>query len=124
MNVRKRTSTGEKKLAAASSIGAGNANNSNNVVAFSSIFEKDCEDYEVCRLFLSTLMLCNHGNVTVHDSSGSDGEIIESLDSIKIELLDNVFQPPMEAYIAPSAENVYEKENVATSSTSNLGVVD
>lgn len=89
-NVRKRTSTGEKKVDKSSS--------QNNRVGFSAIFTKDCEDYEVCRVFLSTLMLCNCGNITIHN--GGDGERLAK--DLQVELLDAMFQPPMETYLAPS----------------------
>ncbi len=89
-NVRKRTSTGEKKVDKASS--------QNTRVGFSSIFGKESEDYEVCRVFLSTLMLCNCGNITIHN--GGDGERLAK--DLQVELLDAMFQPPMETYLAPS----------------------
>lgn len=94
------------------------------MVAFSTIFGRDCEDYEVCRLFLSTLMLCNSGNVAVHSHVGGDGEnVVESLDSLGIELLKSTFQPPMETFLAPSAGNVEQNENEVMGS-SILDVVD
>ena len=91
-NVRKRTSTGAKKIDKSSS--------QNNRVGFSEIFDKDCEDYEVCRVFLSTLMLCNCGNVAIHN--GGDGEKLAK--NLEIELLEAIFQPPMETFIAPSEQ--------------------
>mmetsp|Transcript_16838 Transcript_16838/g.28504 ORF Transcript_16838/g.28504 Transcript_16838/m.28504 type:complete len:787 (-) Transcript_16838:1067-3427(-) len=91
-NVRKRTSTGEKKVDKSSS--------QNNRVGFSAIFAKDCEDYEVCRVFLSTLMLCNCGNIAIHN--GGDGERLAK--DLQVELLDAMFQPPMETYLAPSEQ--------------------
>ena len=108
ISVRKRTSTGNKKLESSSS-----SSSQNNVVGFSTIFAKDCEGYEVCRLFLSTLMLCNGGNVAMHNRGGDDNNI-ESLDSLNIELLNSAFQAPMESFIAPSADNLHEKENLGS----------
>jgi condensin-2 complex subunit H2 len=101
-NLRKRTSTGEKKIDKSSS--------QNNRVGFSAIFAKGCEDYEVCRVFLSTLMLCNCGNVAIHN--GGDGDMLAN--DLQIELLDAMFQPPMETYLAPSEREVSvtdDKEN-------------
>jgi len=118
ITVRKRTSTGEKKLESYS-----DQKQKNNAVAFSTIFSKDCEDYEVCRLFLSTLMLCNSGNVTMHKNN-PNGKGIESIESLDIELLDATFQAPMESFVAPSVEGeeFLEKENRASSS--DLYMVD
>jgi hypothetical protein len=70
-------------------------------------------------------MLCNCGNVAVvHNTSdvgeGSDDDdggdddkvVVESLNSMDIELLNPTFQPPMETYMAPSAgEDSCRKEN-------------
>lgn len=100
-NVRKRTSTGEKKVDKATS--------QNNRVDFSAIFAKDCEDYEVCRVFLSTLMLCNCGNIAIHN--GGDGEKLAR--DLQVELLDALFTPPMETYLAPSEQLLLtdDKEN-------------
>ena len=92
LSVRKRTSTGDKKL----------ESSQNNTVAFATIFSKDCEEYEVCRLFLSTLMLCNCRNIEMH-TDWEDGDAVESMDSLKIELLNSTFAPPMDTFIAPSA---------------------
>lgn len=113
ISVRKRTATGEKRLD--SSSGGGR----NNVVGFSTIVAKDCEDYEVCRLFLSTLMLCNCGNIAVQKTG--DGDDVGVVDSIEIELLNSTFQPPMESFFAAIEDNVHQKENVESS---NLGMID
>jgi condensin-2 complex subunit H2 len=88
--IRKRASTGEKKVDKAS--------RQSNRVGFSDILAKDSEDYEVCRVFLSTLMLCNCGNVAIHN--GGDGENLAK--DLQVELLDAMFQPPMEKFLAPS----------------------
>ena len=100
-SVRKRTSTGDKKPS---------SSQTNNEVGFSTIIaSKDCEDYEVCRLFLSTLMLCNCGNIAMHN--GGNGEVVETMDSLNIELLDATFQPPMENFDLED-EVLYQNENV------------
>jgi hypothetical protein len=113
ISVRKRLATGEKRLD--SSLGGGG----NNVVGFSTIVAKDCEDYEVCRLFLSTLMLCNCGNIAVQKAGDEDdGEVV---DSFEIELLNSTFRPPMESFFAAIENNVHQKENVEST---NLGMID
>ena len=89
-SVRKRISTGEKKLESTS-------------IEFSTIVAEDGEDYEVCRLFLSTLMLCNCGNVAV-----CHGEDL-SMGSLSIELLNSSFEPP--TFIAPSVDVYQQNEN-------------
>jgi len=126
-SVRKRMSTGEKKLESSSSSLSSNSSQKNkNAVGFSKIFPKDVENYEVCRLFLSTLMLCNCGNVTVHKNGGDGDGGIESLDSLSIELLDSTFQPPMESFVAPSANAVedLQQNNENSMASPNLGMVD
>jgi len=108
INAKKRTSSGEMKLA------------SSNIVNFSTIVPKDCEEYELCRLFLSTLMLCNTRNIAVKKSE--DGEHVESIESFDIELLNSEFLTPMDvSFIDPSASHVLRKEIAATS---NLGMID
>lgn len=108
INAKKRTSSGEMKLA------------SSNIVNFSTIIPKDCEEYESCRLFLSTLMLCNTRNIAVKKSE--DGEHVESIESFDIELLNSEFLTPMDiSFVDPSASHVLCKESAATS---NLGMID
>jgi condensin-2 complex subunit H2 len=74
-----------------------------NIIGFRQL-SKDKEEYEVCRLFLSTLMLCNCGNVLVHD-----GNDVGSTESLRIELLNAKFEEVMKEFLAPSVadENVY-----------------
>lgn len=71
---------------------------------------KDSEDYEVCRLFLSSLMLCNSGNVVL--SHEHEGASVASPESLRIELLQGQVERPMETYLAPS---VNEQENMIVS---------
>jgi condensin-2 complex subunit H2 len=91
LSTRKRSATGEKKLDTASGNGSGC-----NIIGFRQL-SKDKEEYEVCRLFLSTLMLCNCGNVLVHD-----GKDVASTDSLQIELLNAKFEEVMKEFLAPS----------------------
>lgn len=55
---------------------------------------RDCERFEVCRLFLSVLALSNSGNVKLHH-----GDFDENLE---LTLLDANLDRPMETYLAPS----------------------
>ena len=98
LSTRKRGATGHKKLDATPIITSDGVNNGN-VVGFQQI-SKDYEEYEVCRLFLSTLMLCNSGNVKVHD-----GYDVYSTNSLEIELLNSKFEAVMEEFLVPSIEN-------------------
>lgn len=91
LSTRKRGVGGEKKLDAPS-----NAGDKSNIVGFRQL-SKDKEEYEVCRLFLSTLMLCNCGNVLVHD-----GNDVGSTESLQLELLNSKFEAVMEEFLAPS----------------------
>jgi condensin-2 complex subunit H2 len=91
LSTKKRTAVGGKKLDPPS-VG----DNKSNIIAFRQI-SKDKEEYEVCRLFLSTLMLCNCGNVIVHD-----GNDVGSTDSLEIELINSKFEAVMEEFIVPS----------------------
>ena len=79
---RKRTHAGEKRLDASSlssSSGDGGGRNDNNVIGFSTIVARDCEVYEVCCLFLSTLMLCDPSNIAVHKAGDGD-DAVEKVD--------------------------------------------
>lgn len=80
-----------------------------NVVDFCAV-TKDSENYEVCRLFLSSLMLCNSGNVIL--SHEHDGATVASPESLRIELLQGQVDRPMETYLAPS---VAEQESMIVS---------
>lgn len=93
LSIRKRTAMGDKKL-----VTSNQANGKANTIGFQSI-SKDCEEYEVCRLFLSTLLLCNSGNINVHD-----GNDVGSAKSLEIELLNSKFEVPTEGFLAPSAQ--------------------
>mmetsp|Transcript_21405 Transcript_21405/g.44920 ORF Transcript_21405/g.44920 Transcript_21405/m.44920 type:complete len:893 (-) Transcript_21405:98-2776(-) len=109
---RKRTSTGQKKLEKSS------PNKAPNVVNFEAI-SNGLEDYEVCRKFLATLMLCNCGNIAIYDGD-NDGEGLVIADSIQIELLDSKFEAPMEAFLAPSAAAVSEAKVVNLDDKENI----
>jgi condensin-2 complex subunit H2 len=65
-----------------------------NVVSFQHV-TKNCEHYEVCRLFLASLNLTSAGNVALASRSGPD--------SLDFKLLNTRVDHPMENYIAPSA---------------------
>ncbi|KAL7481034.1 hypothetical protein ACHAW6_006709 [Cyclotella cf. meneghiniana] len=93
LSIRKRTAAGSKKLEAHLT-----TSNNLNSIGFRSITQ-DCEEYEVCRLFLSTLMLCNCGNIIVHDRKD-----VASAESFEIELLNSTFEAPMNAFLAPSVQ--------------------
>ena len=123
ISARKRTHAGEKRLDASSSSSSsgGGGGRNNNAIGFSTIVARDCEVYEVCRLFLSTLMLCDRGNIAVHKAGDGD-DAVELADSFDIELLNPTFQPPMESFFAPiDNNNMLRKENVESS---NLGMID
>ena len=55
---------------------------------------RDCERFEVCRLFLSVLALSNSGNVKLHHGDFDD--------NLELTLLDANLDRPMETYLAPS----------------------
>ena len=59
---------------------------------------RHCPHYEVCRLFLASLSLCNSGNIILekHDERDETGS------SLRMKLLNNVINRPMEEYRAPS----------------------
>ncbi|KAL7578121.1 hypothetical protein ACA910_012569 [Epithemia clementina (nom. ined.)] len=72
-----------------------------NVVPFERVVEGR-PSYDVCRLFLATLSLCNSGNVEVLPNDNfQDGEGKK----LQIRLLSTRVERPMEAYLAPSAAN-------------------
>jgi len=68
-----------------------------NVVNFQFI-TKDSEPYEVCRLFLSSLMLCNTGNIVLSNEEGS----MPPPAALKMEFLNPILALAMETYKAPS----------------------
>jgi len=89
----KKTQDGDLKLSAAGQ------SSPTNIVDFRSVTEGQ-EEYEVCRLFLSSLMLCNSGNVILtHEHNGAS---VATPDLLKIELLQGQVDRPMETYLAPS----------------------
>ena len=94
LSTKKRTATNEKKLDATSS----GLDKKSNIIGFRQL-SKDKEEYEVCRLFLSTLMLCNCGNAIVHDVND-----ISSTESLQIELLNSKFEELMDEFLAPSVQ--------------------
>ncbi|KAL7469819.1 hypothetical protein ACHAXS_010068, partial [Conticribra weissflogii] len=118
LSTRKRTSIGQKKLEKSL------PKETQNLVDFATI-SKGSEDYEVCRKFLATLMLCNCGNIALRNGE-NDGEGLLTADSLQMELLDSNFEA-MEAFLAPSAAAVskttviksYEKENFQPSSSAD-----
>lgn len=77
-----------------------------NVVDFAKLSEK-CERYEVCRLFLASLMLSNTGNVVVAQDEDFDGSAKVS-GSLRFELLDSKVDSPMETFFSPNAIDVSE----------------
>ena len=98
LSTRKRNISGQKKLDDMSANG-----DKSNIVGFRQL-SKDKEEYEVCRLFLSTLMLCNCGNLIVHDEKD-----VGSTESLQVELLNTKFEGVMKEFLAPSA---IEEENM------------
>jgi condensin-2 complex subunit H2 len=65
---------------------------------------QDCEQYDVCRMFLATLSLCNAGNIDLqqidskpHVSSTADGR--PRLGTLRMELLKNDISQPMDTYL-------------------------
>jgi hypothetical protein len=71
---------------------------------------KNSEPYEVCRLFLSSLMLCNSGNIVLsHDEACAT---VQTPDTLRIELLESQIDSPMETYMAPSV-SADDKENIS-----------
>jgi condensin-2 complex subunit H2 len=59
-----------------------------------------CQQYEVCRMFLASLSLSNSGNVEL--LADEDPECT----SLRIALVSNAVERPMETYLAPSASTV------------------
>lgn len=65
-----------------------------NIVSFGEV-TRDCQHYEVCRLFLASLNLTSAGNVAFTANS--------TMNSLEIKLLNTQVDRPMETYMAPSA---------------------
>jgi condensin-2 complex subunit H2 len=59
------------------------------------VVTENCDKYEVCRLFLSSLMLCNSGNVTLrHEEDGK----ISTTETLQMELLHNNYAKPTDTF--------------------------
>ena len=102
---RKILDTAERKLAGRKRLAGGEKKSESQTIDFASVITRDCEDYEVCRFFLSTLMLCNCGNVKMHTAIVDDSfALTESMDTLRLELVDPDFKPPAEGFLVPSAE--------------------
>ena len=56
---------------------------------------KECERFDVCRMFLSVLSLSNAGNIKLHHGDFQDG--------LAVQLLHADIDRPMETFLAPSA---------------------
>jgi condensin-2 complex subunit H2 len=69
-----------------------------NAINFHAI-TRNCEQYEVCRLFLASLSLSNSGNVIFTAETGK----VMTPDSLQIQLLESNVDRPMETFLAPSA---------------------
>ena len=52
-------------------------------VPFNAAVGDDSEPYEVCRLFLAALQLCNHGNVKITQGENGDPFNIQLLSTVK-----------------------------------------
>ncbi|KAL7541211.1 hypothetical protein ACHAWF_006876, partial [Thalassiosira exigua] len=89
----KRTSAGEPKVA---SDGAEEDDVEKGVVRFATIVGPDREEYEVCRLFLATLALCDAGNVALR--CGRDGDAVSDPKAFEVEVLDATFRTRTERY--------------------------
>mmetsp|Transcript_35085 Transcript_35085/g.52365 ORF Transcript_35085/g.52365 Transcript_35085/m.52365 type:complete len:832 (-) Transcript_35085:253-2748(-) len=73
-----------------------------NVVDFQSV-TNDCTQFEVCRLFMASLMLSNSGNVLLsRDGTESEEAATSNENCLRIELLKSNFELPMETYLVPS----------------------
>lgn len=77
---------------------ASSAAKQSNVINFHAI-TRNCEQYEVCRLFLASLSLSNSGNVIFTSETGK----VMTPDSLQIQLLESNVDRPMETFLAPSA---------------------
>ena len=58
---------------------------------------RNCQQYEVCRMFLASLSLSNSGNVEL--VAERDGKCT----SLQLSLVRHDIERPMETYLAPSA---------------------
>jgi hypothetical protein len=66
----------------------------NKVVAFRDI-TRDCQPFDVCRMFLAALSLNNSGNIQFTDDC--------NINSLQMELVSSDIARPMEVYIPPTA---------------------
>ena len=69
----------------------------------------ECEQFEVCRLFLASLMLANTGNVSLKHMDSTGGKMANNM---AVEFIKNDLNLPMDTYMAPSLEVGAEGENV------------
>jgi chromatin segregation and condensation protein Rec8/ScpA/Scc1 (kleisin family) len=69
---------------------------SENKVDFQKV-TRNCQQYEVCRMFLASLSLSNSGNVELV------AEQDERCTSLQLSLVQHDIERPMETYLAPSA---------------------
>ena len=60
------------------------------VVAFRDI-TRDCQPFDVCRMFLAVLSLNNSGNIQFTDES--------TMNSLHVELVNSDVERPMESYL-------------------------
>ena len=82
---------------------------SDKLVDFNSI-TKSCEHYEVCRLFLSSLMLCNSGRISV--SHGKKEGQVPTLDDIQVQLLETQISSTMNEENANQFEPISSRSNL------------
>jgi hypothetical protein len=59
---------------------------------------RNCQQYEVCRMFLASLSLSNSGNVELLVTEQDD-----KCTSLQLSLVRHDIERPMETYLAPSA---------------------
>jgi chromatin segregation and condensation protein Rec8/ScpA/Scc1 (kleisin family) len=69
---------------------------SENTVDFRKV-TRNCQQYEVCRMFLASLSLSNSGNVELA------AERNDQCTSLQLSLVRHDIEHPMETYLAPSA---------------------
>jgi condensin-2 complex subunit H2 len=68
---------------------------------------RNCEQYEVCRMFLASLSLCNSGNIIFADPESRESPS----SSLPMKLLKSNIARPMNTYLAPSVQTTTSKEN-------------
>ena len=67
------------------------------------------EQFEVCLLFLASLMLANTGNVSLKHMDSTGGKMA---DNMAVEYINNDLNLPMGTYMAPSLDVGAEGEKV------------